>query len=119
MAKADGRVDDTENELLLTIAERYEISPAVINRLDENNYEVSLEVPADDREKFGQFFELIQMMMADNFMHEDELNLCYFFAVRYGYKKDKIEALVKESVNTIRDGGNVETAWWRVTDLVK
>jgi len=119
MARADGRIDDTENELLLAIAERYEISPAVINRLEENNYEVSLDLPEDHKEKFQQFFELVQMMMADNFMHEDELNLCYFFALRYGYKKDKIEELVKESVKTIHDGGDFESAWWRIRRLVK
>lgn len=119
MARADGKVDDTENELLLTIAQRYEISPAVINRLDENNYEVSLEVPEDDKEKFEQFFELVQMMMADNFMHEDELNLCYFFALRYGYKKDKVEEIVTEAVNAIKEGKGCNEAWVKAQILTQ
>jgi uncharacterized tellurite resistance protein B-like protein len=118
MARADGKVDDLENELLLTLAERYEVSPALINRMSDNEYEVVLDVPQNEREKFSQFFDLVQMMMADNFMHEDEINLCYFFAVRYGYKKDRIENLVQEAVAAIREGGDSESAWNKVKFLL-
>jgi uncharacterized tellurite resistance protein B-like protein len=118
MARADGKVDDLENELLFMLAERYEVSPAIINRMSTNEYEVVLDLPDNEREKFDQFFDLVQMMMADNFMHEDEINLCYFFAVRYGYKKDRIENLVQEAVVTIREGGDSESAWDKVKLLL-
>jgi hypothetical protein len=86
--------------------------------MSTNEYEVVLDLPDNEREKFDQFFDLVQMMMADNFMHEDEINLCYFFAVRYGYKKDRIENLVQEAVVTIREGGDSESAWDKVKLLL-
>jgi uncharacterized tellurite resistance protein B-like protein len=98
MAAVDGNFDDVEFDLLKTIAKRNSISESQLKEIRNNPGTVEFEIPKDGREKFHQLYDLVHMMSVDNSIHDEELKLCNLFAVKFGYKRER----VRELVDTIR-----------------
>jgi uncharacterized tellurite resistance protein B-like protein len=102
MAAVDGNFDPIEYDLLKTIAKRNNISESQLKQIRENPQGINFEIPADKKEKFYQLYDLVHMMVVDKNIHDEELNLCNLYAVKFGYKRDNI----KELIDTIR--GNIK-----------
>lgn len=98
MAAVDGNFDTVEYDLLKQIAKRNNISEGQLTQIRNNPGAVQFEVPVDNREKFHQLYDLVHMMSVDNAIHDEELKLCNLFAVKFGYKRER----VKELIDTIR-----------------
>lgn len=98
MAAVDGNFDDIEFDLLKQIAKRNNISESQLKAIKANPADIQFEIPADSREKFHQLYDLVHMMTVDNNVHDEELKLCNLFAVKFGYKRER----VKELIETIR-----------------
>jgi len=94
MAAVDGNFDPIEYDLLKTIAKRNNISENQLKQIRENSQGINFEVPADKKTKFYQLYDLVHMMSVDNNIHDEELKLCNLFAVKFGYKREKISELI-------------------------
>lgn len=95
MAAADKNFDESEFDLLKTIARHNGITDAVLMEIRSNPSSVAFELPSDKRERFHQFYDLVHMMSVDKSIHEDELTLCKLFAVKFGYNKENHNELIE------------------------
>jgi uncharacterized tellurite resistance protein B-like protein len=104
MAAADGNFDNTEFDLLKSIARRNGITEGQLNKIKDNPGGIKFEVPKDSKEKFHQFYDLVHMMSVDNSIHDDELKLCNLFAVKFGYKRERARELIETIKSNIANG---------------
>ena len=95
MAAADKNFDDSEFDLLKSIARRNGVSDATLMEIRSNPASVVFELPNDKRERFHQFYDLVHMMTIDKNIHSDELVLCQIFATKFGYKKENHQELIE------------------------
>jgi len=107
IAMVDGHFDDSEFDLLKKLAQKYDISEDELTSIRDNPSDIEFAIPENDSEKFEQFYELIQMMMADNKIFEEEMNLCTIFGRKFGYNNAR--RISEVIVQYIKDGLNIES----------
>lgn len=101
MAAVDGNFDTVEYELLRAIAKRNSISESQLKAIQNDHQEIVFEIPADKRQKFDQFYDLVHMMSIDKTVHSEEMKLCNVFAVKFGYSREKAGELIKSIQSNI------------------
>ena len=116
IAMVDGHFDESEFDLLKKLAKKYDISEDELTSIRNKPSDIEFEIPEDDSEKFEQFYELIQMMMADNKIYEEEMNLCIIFGRKFGY--NNVRRSTEAIVQYIKDGVNMETTMNNVDYLL-
>lgn len=104
MAAVDGNFDDVEYDLLKSIAKRNGISESQLKEIRKNPSGIHFEVPTNKKEKFHQFYDLVNMMVADKAVHKDEQRLCSLFAVKFGYARPHIDGLIDAIRANIKNG---------------
>lgn len=118
MAAVDGNFQDIEYDLLKTIAKRNSISENQLMEIRENPGGVKLEVPSDEKKKFHQLYDLVHMMSVDKSIHDEELNLCNLFAIKFGYKREKVRELIDTIRSNIHNGQSHDETMKRVDFLL-
>ena len=99
MAMVDNHFDDSEYELLMKLAKKYNVSEKEINKIKEDPGKIEFELPKDDNAKFEQFYDLVHMMSVDNEQCQEELNLCKIFAAKFGYKNgEDIVGIIAQNI---------------------
>lgn len=114
MAVIDGNFDLIEYNLLQRIAKRNNISEDHIKHIQENPSSIEFTLPEDSQEKFQQFYDLVHMMTIDNSIHEEEMNLCNLFGVKFGYPREKVDEMIFSIQSNIEHGQGGEEAFKRL-----
>ncbi|MGC4020884.1 MAG: hypothetical protein QM734_02555 [Cyclobacteriaceae bacterium] len=114
MAAVDGNFDNVEYDLLKTIAKKNNISESQLKSIRNNPGDVQFELPADSRERFHQFYDLVHMMSIDKQIHPEEMKLCDLFAVKFGYPKNKSHELIQSIRSNIQNGQTSDETLKRV-----
>lgn len=114
MAAADGNFDLIENDLLRKIAKRNNISDAHLKDIHKDPAKVEFMLPADKKEKFTQFYDLVHMMTIDKSIHEEEMKLCNLFAVKFGYSREKSGEMIKSIQMNIENAQSHEETFKRM-----
>jgi uncharacterized tellurite resistance protein B-like protein len=118
MAMADGHFDDIEYDLLLNIAKKYNISESEIKKIRENPFKIKFVIPEDSKEKFEHMYDLVHMMIIDNYIDSNEIKLCTLFARKFGYQPIKINELVESMVGNIKAHNSASETYDRVKHLL-
>ena len=119
IAAVDGNFDNIEYDLLKSIAKRNSISESQLKEIRSNPGGVTFELPKDNREKFHQLYDLVQMMSVDTLVHPEEKKLTNLFAVKFGYPKEKAGALIDMILANIQNKQNPDETMKRVEMLIK
>jgi uncharacterized tellurite resistance protein B-like protein len=118
MAAVDGNFDDVEYDLLKKLGRSYNISESQLKQIRQSPEGISFEVPTDENEKFRQLYELVHMMVVDKQIHDEEMKLCNLFAVKFGYKREKVNDLIKSIKLNIENGQPYQETMMRVKLLL-
>jgi uncharacterized tellurite resistance protein B-like protein len=118
MAAADGRLHESEKELLKTLARRYGISESHLSEIQNNPNKVELKVPKNERKKFQQLYDLIYMMGIDNHIHNNEADLAKTLAIKFGYKPEIARELVDVISENIKNGNTVDETMKRAQLMI-
>jgi len=103
MAMVDGHFDSTEKDLLDRIAKKYGVSTKQLDSIKDNPDAIQFEVPKDEKMKFEQLYDLVNMMVADDYSDREELKLCGVFARKFGYEESKTDELIEAIAGNIRN----------------
>jgi uncharacterized tellurite resistance protein B-like protein len=114
MAVVDGNFDLVEHNLLTRIAERNNVSEDHLKKIKENREKIEFELPQDGQEKFAQFYDLVHMMTIDKTIHQEEMNLCNIFAVKFGYPRYKANDIIASIQSNISNGQDSTETYKRV-----
>ncbi|PKV63032.1 tellurite resistance TerB family protein [Pontibacter ramchanderi] len=104
LAKADGHMDPTEMEFIISIGKRHGLKPSEVRNLLSNVQSVKPQLPTNDAERFDQIYDLVEMMLADGIVDENEMEFCINMAVRLGFKKSIVGVLVRRISIGVKDG---------------
>lgn len=118
VAMVDGEYDKTEKKLLNSLAKKHRISKKQLKEVHDAPEHIDFEVPGDEKRKFEQLYELIHMMVVDNYVDEAELQLCGIFARKFGYDPDKVDELVHAISQNIQHGNHLIETKKRVSFLL-
>ena len=118
MAMADGHLDEDELQLLRKAAESRKLSEEQLNDVRSNPERYEFNLPTSDDERFHQFYEIVQMMVADGYIDINEMKLCMLFARKFGYDPFKADELVDSVVKDIRSGQPYYTTKERLNVLL-
>jgi len=119
MAVADGNFDLVENNLIYRIAERNNVPHDHLKKIKENPEAVKFELPEDNMEKFSQFYDLVHMMTVDKTVHDEEMNLCNLFGIKFGYPREKIIDLISIIQQNIENGQSNDETYKRISWMLK
>ena len=99
MAMADSHFDDSEYQLLRTLAKKYKVSEKELEKIKSDAANIAFELPEKSEDKFEQFYELVHMMTVDQDIDRAELSLCKLFAKKFGYKNaDEVINVIVENI---------------------
>ena len=118
MAAADGQFLESEKTLLKSIAKRYGISESQIVDIQNHPEKIEFEVPKDEKQKFQQLFDLVNMMGIDNHVHHDEADLANLYAIKFGYKREIAKELVDVIRQNIQNGSTVDETMKRAQLMI-
>jgi uncharacterized tellurite resistance protein B-like protein len=114
MAAVDGNFDLVEYDLLKKIAKRNNISESQLKSIHDNPAKIDFQLPAEKREKFDQFYDLVHMMSIDNSVHQEEMKLCNLFAVKFGYSREKAGEIIKSIQSNIQNNQTHQETYKRI-----
>jgi uncharacterized tellurite resistance protein B-like protein len=114
IAAADGTFGIDEQQLLLSIAKRNNISDRQLKAIHSAPSKFQFEVPKTDNERFQQLYDLVHMMAVDKSIHIEEKRLCELFAIKFGYRISGAKELVETIRLNIENGNGVDETMRRV-----
>lgn len=118
IAEADGHFVEIEMELLKSIAKRNGFTENQVSEIRKNSEEIKLEIPADSKVRFLQYYDLIHMMSIDSVIHPEEVKICSQFAKKFGYHSDNIQDLINSTLSCIKYERNPDDTMGRVILLL-
>jgi uncharacterized tellurite resistance protein B-like protein len=98
VARADGDVDRAEMDLIIGLAEKFNMSTAEVTKIIRDPEAVPLITPKTVEERLEHLYHLITVMMVDGQIDEKELYLCKSLGVKLGCSEATIDSLVRELI---------------------
>jgi len=102
VARADGKIDRQEMEILHKEGRRFGLTDAEIDLLIEEEKDHHYHPPYSLDDKFEDLFYITEMILADDEVSEDEARLLRRFAVEVGFDDRAIEILKEVLIGGIR-----------------
>ncbi|MEM1407591.1 MAG: hypothetical protein AAGG59_12505 [Bacteroidota bacterium] len=108
LAKADGNLHSSEEEMLYKIGAKYGLKDRQIATLIQSDKEVKIKVPQGHDQKMDQLYDLVIMVYADGVVEDREVTFCEELMEQFGFKKEIVLWLIDNF-----DKGNPPTseAW--------
>jgi len=108
LAKADGKVDESELTFLYEIGHKYGLKDKQIKAVIDSDEKLSVNIPEKHHEKVGQLYDVVGMMMADNVIDDNEIEFCRDICD----KMNLDHALIDEMVEVVKQGGIDDVEAW-------
>ncbi|MEL6255824.1 MAG: hypothetical protein AAFR87_27715 [Bacteroidota bacterium] len=96
VAAADGKIEDSEHDLLLEVAYNLGLYQEDIDFVIGNYPDLQLVIPTDKEERIYTLRNLVYMMIVDGIVDEKEYNLCIEFAEKSGLGGGEVEKIIEE-----------------------
>ena len=98
VARADGDVDRAEMDLIVGLAEKFNMSTKEVTAIIRNPEDVALLIPKTPEERMEHLYDLVTVMMVDGQIDENELNLCKSLAVKLGCDEETVDPLIRDLI---------------------
>jgi len=119
LAHVDGHFDSREEKLLEIIAKREKIGSDIIKKFASETNGQEMQIPDEEELKFNQFFDLVKMMLADEYIHVLEMDLIRSWGERFGYNKKHLDELIDSIAENIKVGHDANDTIQRVRWMFK
>ena len=97
IASADGHLDDTEMEYIISMGKRLNFSEDEIQEL-KDELDTKQEPPTLPNNKEGKFFmlfSLINLIIADDEVHPREISIAENIVMKLGYDPDTVDTILE------------------------
>ena len=106
---ADGKFTSDEQDLVKSIAGKAGISSDKLQQM-LNTMSAECEIPTDKIMRFNQLYDLVHLMIVDNYIHYEEQRYCINAAIKFGYPATQAEQIVELIIGNINSGESPEGA---------
>ena len=97
IASADGHLDDTEMQYIVSMGKRLNFSEQEIQELKEDldGKQVNPTLPNNKEGKFFMLFSLINLILADDEVHPQEIKITESIVMKLGYDPDTVDTILE------------------------
>lgn len=116
IASADGHLDDNELAYITSVGKRLNLSEEEINAL-QNCTEIArktLRLPKHEEGRFFMLFSLINLILADDEVHPQEMRVTESIVMRLGYDPDTVHTIIDTIQYNRANGVSSEATYQRL-----
>lgn len=106
---ADGKIDESEKEILIKIGTRKGLKKGDIQKIIDNPGNSNFLPATTDDERFEQIYDLVELMLADGIAEDNELQFCIEMAEKLGFRKAVVGVLIRKITLSLLEGLDKET----------
>lgn len=110
VAWVDGEVSRAEMDLIIGLAEKFQMTTPEVTKIIRNPESVSHHLPKKPGERMEHLYDLVTVMLIDGRIDERELILCKSLAARLGFKEEILDSLIREMMELAMKGVAPEKA---------
>ena len=96
LAVADGQLEESESNFLISIGNRLGISAQEAMSIAENLDKLSFIIPEEGIQKTLELQTMVLMMLEDGQIHPREQALCREYTRRIGYSQELLDEMITE-----------------------
>ena len=96
--QADGKITDSEKEILSGVCRRVGLSQKEYNEILDNPKKVKFTPAKDGKERLEQLIDAIYMMMADGEIDKLERDICMSIATKLDFRPSLVDDLVNKII---------------------
>lgn len=98
VALADGQLDKSELDVLISIAGKYDIPKTEVQRIIDNPHDVKFSPPSSYSAKVKLLEDLVKIMIADKNIDEEEVKICKDLALKLNIVPVIVDELIQSSL---------------------
>jgi uncharacterized tellurite resistance protein B-like protein len=95
VSRVDGKINSDELELLHKEGKKFGLTDPEIDKLINSESDSHYHAPYALEEKFEHFYNIAEMIMADDVVNEKERKMLKRFAIEAGFEFSKIDGLIE------------------------
>ena len=99
LARADGKLDDSELELVISIAGNFDISKVEVLEIKDNPNSIQFTPPSSYSAKVKLLEDLVKIMIADKEIDEKEVKLCKDLALKLDIAPVIVDELIQNLIS--------------------
>lgn len=100
VAIADGKLDESELNLVMKIASNFDMTKEEVLEIKNNTNEISFNPPSSYSAKIKLLEDLVNVIIADKTIHESEVAICKEFAVKLNISPVIIDDIIISILNS-------------------
>ena len=100
VAIADGKLDESELELVISIAGKFDITKGEVMEIKENPLEIKFNPPSSYSAKIKLMEDLVKIMMADKSIDESEVKICKELALKLKIAPVIVDDIIASILNS-------------------
>jgi hypothetical protein len=104
ISKIDGKIEETELELLHKEGKKFGLTDPEIDKLIQSEKDHHYHPPYSLNEKFEQLYNIAEMILADDIVTESEMKMIRRFAIEAGFRDEVIAGLLKLLIEGVTKG---------------
>lgn len=104
LARVDGKVDDSEKDLLNRIAKRLSLTQEQVNEILSHPGNYPMIPPSTKEDRDERFVQFIEMVCIDGVVDPKEEKLANKYGIALGYSQDQVDALEADVIGKFKEG---------------
>jgi uncharacterized tellurite resistance protein B-like protein len=110
VARVDGEVARAEMDLIVDLAEKFQMSTAEVLKVIRNPDGIDPVLPKTPGERMEHLYDLVTVMLVDGEIDERELFLCKSLGLKLGCGEESLDPLLREMIEAAMQGVAPEKA---------
>jgi len=102
VAISDGELDDSELELIISIAGKFDITRNEVISIKENHQDIEFIPPSSYSAKVKLMEDLVKVLLADKKIEEKEIQICKELALKLNLSSMVVDDLISSILNSLK-----------------
>lgn len=103
LARVDGRVEDSEKDLLARIARRLSLTDEQVKEIMDNEDDYPMIPPVSREERMERFIRFTQMVQVDGSVSENEEHLVEKYAIALGFDAEHVHETFLQILGFVKE----------------
>lgn len=108
IALADGKIEDSELELLYRSGKKMGLTKEEVDMLIEDSKKLAFLPPFELSKRFEQLYDIIKMVYADGQVNSNEMRMATGMAIKLGFAEEEIPFLLTLLINGVKNNEDEE-----------
>lgn len=104
LARVNGKVEDSEKQLLARIAKRLSLTQEQVDEILQNPDNYPMVPPSSLEERLERFIQFVQMILVDGSIDPKEQKLISVYGIELGFKEDAVSTYEAKIIERLQAG---------------